>query len=212
MGILSNFFSGLAIGQCRREIERSLEVLKGMDDCEVEMFYNQVMFTKGLLNKHYGIVLGDPFLSVKLDDNISIKLNADIQNIRKQEGPLAVAGMTFWLYTIRAVISPELRYLVKQIWKELARGMPTGEEWFPEGFVPNEISISNTRKEELNKEIHQTLEDGLKNMQYEKLINNTVKYNRNEEKICPHCHKFIPILAKACMHCGKWMPGLEPDN
>jgi len=95
------------------------------------------MFTKDKLYDLYHINLDDPFLAVQENNNIAIILSRDIYDIQKIEGSIAVSGMTIWLHTVRAALAPEIRYLAKELWLELSRGMPKGEEWFPTGFAPS---------------------------------------------------------------------------
>ena len=137
MGFFSNILYNISLNSQRKAINKSIQLLKGMDDVELLYLYKIVMFTKDKLYDLYHINLDDPFLAVQENYNIAIILSRDIYDIQKIEGSIAVSGMTIWLHTVRAALAPEIRYLAKELWLELSRGMPKGEEWFPTGFAPS---------------------------------------------------------------------------
>lgn len=111
MGFFSNILYNISLNSQRKAINKSIQLLKGMDDVELLYLYKIVMFTKDKLYDLYHINLDDPFLAVQENNNIAIILSRDIYDIQKIEGSIAVSGMTIWLHTVRAALAPEIRYL-----------------------------------------------------------------------------------------------------
>lgn len=52
-----------------------------------------------------------------------LQLNRLIRQLQKQGSLPQAAGAMVWLHSVRAIITPELRLLGRQMWAELARGI-----------------------------------------------------------------------------------------
>lgn len=56
------------------------------------------------------------------DDFSTIKLNAMIGQFQKARQPSDAAGAMIWLHSLRALQTPEIRFLGRSMWHELRRG------------------------------------------------------------------------------------------
>lgn len=81
MGFFSNILYNISLNSQRKAINKSIQLLKGMDDVELLYLYKIVMFTKDKLYDLYHINLDDPFLAVQENNNIAIILSRDIYDI-----------------------------------------------------------------------------------------------------------------------------------
>lgn len=139
MGFFSNFFASQQLKIQKRELEEFIEILSGMDDEEVAFLFQGVLFAKRVINNQYNIISENPFLSIQIKPNIAYELNSLIRFCQKNNKQAEAASLKVWLFTFRAAIRIELRKRTKDLWFELYRGMNQDEEFFPEGFTPNNI-------------------------------------------------------------------------
>ena len=57
------------------------------------------------------------------EDMAALKINRLISGFQKAGQPSDAAGAMVWLHSVRALQTPELRLLGRQMWKELTRGL-----------------------------------------------------------------------------------------
>ena len=131
--MFKTLFKSIAIRSGRKELEKLLNGLKGANDREIAM-------TLAITHMHR-VNMQDSGLSIleilngmpiSTHDNVQIctvlrQMILDCQSVQRQD--LAV-GLMVWLHSIRAADMIEMRYLARQMWQELSRGINLAKEQF----------------------------------------------------------------------------------
>jgi hypothetical protein len=73
------------------------------------------MGLEGIVSKR----LSAPYRSGRSTEWLLLELSKVTENMLRQPGALAI-----WLHTSRAALFPQVRYLAKEMWRELERGFP----------------------------------------------------------------------------------------
>jgi hypothetical protein len=98
----------------------------------------------------HSVLLPDQFLHVTTDPRQAIAQLAvsDLVRRYRREGRLAeAAGAMVWLHSLRALSTPDLRLLGRQMWRELQRGQAHTAPYLEEMRLPplSEVSLQNTQ-------------------------------------------------------------------
>ena len=75
-----------------------------------------------------------------------LRLTQLIRFAQKQQQPIVAVGFMPWLHTLRTVEDTELRFLVREMWGEVARGFPHVDAWAEELSVPAMLYLSYSQK------------------------------------------------------------------
>ena len=115
------------ISTMEEDINRLILGLKGGSPSEVGMV---VVFTnhwRNVLEKQFNWNLDHPDLVALAEIGVAFRINRMARTVQKEE-PATAAGLMVWLHTIRASETPEIRVLGREMWAQLARGIPYAEE------------------------------------------------------------------------------------
>jgi hypothetical protein len=106
----------------KRELERLVESLRGMDSAELGHMAAMVTEIALRMEALKGWDLFDPFEATRRDSNLAIELAAIVREQQRAGMPVVAAGTMVWLHTARGALNPELRLTAKLMWVELERG------------------------------------------------------------------------------------------
>jgi hypothetical protein len=143
------------VGVQEREMRAWINNLAALDSSEVAGILVMAMHFRNTLLGNGGPDLLFPFVAIKNDPMIAIKLNKQLQELQNENLFSVASGAIVWLFTIRAAFEPELRDLGRQLWTQLERGFPSANDavigfheltgvtldvidigCFPDGFTP----------------------------------------------------------------------------
>lgn len=122
-----------AVNRQKKDLQSMADVLKGMDNEELFFLYKGVKEAGIALQNKMQLNVYKPFLAIEQDENITQKLKFLIKKSSEQKEFGLSSAFSIWLFTIRAAISPELRFLGKEIWEYLGK-MEDDISFIPEGF------------------------------------------------------------------------------
>ncbi|MGE9986000.1 hypothetical protein [Desulfovibrio sp. SGI.169] len=128
-----------AVNRQKKDLQSMADVLKGMDNEELFFIYKGVKETGIALQNKMHLNVYKPFLAIEQDKNITQKLKFLIKKSSEQNEFELSSAFSIWLFTIRAAISPELRFLGKEIWEYLGK-MEDDISFIPEGFRSEKIT------------------------------------------------------------------------
>ncbi len=127
-----------AIKAAQEDIERQINMLRGMDSYEVGTVLASATFSRLFLEKHGAVPQGAFDLSVERDQKKCDFFQLDLNRLIKEKQKLGAypdaAGVMILLHTVRALNMPEIRILGRVMWGELERGMDYAAEVLPSLF------------------------------------------------------------------------------
>ncbi|WP_057458388.1 hypothetical protein [Pseudomonas syringae] len=154
MGLISRWFSRRIVSTQKKEIQAFIDGLSSMDSQEIGFLLAAATHQRNMLEEE-GFRLMDPLVDYPSNPTIVIRLRGFIRAYQKASQPTDAAGTMVWLHTMRVGGQHELRSLARNMWRELARGMPhveyaatqiylitrnypitAGYEDFPKGLTP----------------------------------------------------------------------------
>ena len=111
-----------------REARKFLKMQQGLQDYDMAGLTFAVNAVKVLEYEANGIDLNQPTKMVQLHPNICVNFNSYIRKLQKEDVnhpaiPNISPGYMVWLHTLRSIKNLEARVIVKDIWKNLERGM-----------------------------------------------------------------------------------------
>ena len=115
------------ISTMQEDINRFILGLRGGSPSEigtVVVFANQ---WRNQLEERFNWDLSYPNLVAAKDISSTIRLNQMVRAAQKEQSAGA-AGLMVWLHTLRASDTPELRLLGREMWAQLARGIPHAKD------------------------------------------------------------------------------------
>ena len=126
MGLLSRLFNSWAVKRQRKEMQEFIDGLRSMDAQEVGFVVATTTHMRNILESE-GMRLMDPLVDYPLDPTITLRLGKIIREFQKVGDNTDAAGAMVWLHTMRVGGRHELRQLGRDMWRELARGIPHAE-------------------------------------------------------------------------------------
>jgi hypothetical protein len=107
-----------------RDHMEAIKILKGMDAEEIAV---SLLFAADLRNRHE--TLRDDLLDLgqlcqERHKGVPFQLSQTIQKSQSQRDYTTAGALAIWLHTSRAAQFPQVRYLAKEMWRELERGFP----------------------------------------------------------------------------------------
>jgi hypothetical protein len=108
------------------ELNQFLIRLKGMSDEELGLVAAQAAHTSAAMSEA-GIDLQDPHATLLTHPRILSDLTTAVIELQKRGRQVQAPGLLVWVHTLRAVARLELRYLAKEMWRQIARGFPWAE-------------------------------------------------------------------------------------
>lgn len=113
------------------EIESFVTSLRGMDDAEIGPVLIMASSTRCSLIVAK-VVTKEFFEGADLSSDsaimVPLTLNRLVQQHQRDGVPVLATGAMVWLHSSRAMLTPPLRLLGRQMWAELMRGAPHVEE------------------------------------------------------------------------------------
>lgn len=128
MSWLANKIGGWATKVQQKELTDFVQRMRALDGSELGMILAMATHQRHLLERAKGWNLLSPSLLADQPENFALVLNQTIQQLQREGKPHVAVGVMAWLHSIRAVQSPDLRQLGRDMWAQLARGMPFCEE------------------------------------------------------------------------------------
>jgi hypothetical protein len=107
-----------------RELMESIKILKGMDAAEIA---STLLFAADLRNKHESLrddLLDLAALCQERHKWVPFQLSQAVKQLQSQRDFGTAGALVIWLHTARAAQFPQVRYLAKEMWRELERGFP----------------------------------------------------------------------------------------
>lgn len=128
MSWLGNKIGGWATKVQRKELSDFVDRMRPLDGHEIGMILAMTTHQRHALDDLKGWNLLYPALLADRVDNPAFQLNQIIQHLQRDGKPHVAVGVMVWLHSIRALQSPDLRQLGRDMWGQLQRGMPYCEE------------------------------------------------------------------------------------
>jgi hypothetical protein len=123
------------------DIDRFIAGVRGADALQVGMIVAVATTHRNVLLSK-GINLLDPIEAMERHPFFLLQLGGFIRDVQKRNRPEEAPGWMVWLHTIRAAITPELRFKGRILWKELARGFPCVEDAAHDLFVLGGLTLN----------------------------------------------------------------------
>lgn len=125
------------------ELGAFIHSLKEMDDYELGLSALQTARALGAIERgdgNAGFPEGlsplQPHEFFAACPDCCLRLTQLIRFAQKQQQPVVAVGLMPWLHTLRTVEDTELRNLVREMWRYIARGFPHVDAWAEELSVP----------------------------------------------------------------------------
>lgn len=134
MGFLSDILLAWSTKRHKKDIERFISILKGLDDEEIFSLYRFIQDAETEILCKCLVDIRDPFLAIEKNDSLVFDIYKLVK--KEQANPALASGLSVWLFTVRAALNPELRYLGKEMWAQIGRVILDPSE-YPKGFLPN---------------------------------------------------------------------------
>jgi hypothetical protein len=115
------------IASMEQDISRFIAGLKGASAQEVGMIVLGANHWRNVLESKFGWNLDHPDIVAMRDIGAAVTLNGMIRDVQKVN-PAMAPGLMVWLHSVRASQTPEIRALGREMWSQLARGIPHVEE------------------------------------------------------------------------------------
>lgn len=127
--MLKWIFGRLERGRWRRDLERFLVNLIGLNGLEAGMVAFNAALARNMVEKNAaglgfspGASLLHPREFVEHASDNAARLEFMLREVRGKEQMAFVAGLMPWVHTVRAVRNPAMRDMAVQMWREIARG------------------------------------------------------------------------------------------
>jgi hypothetical protein len=138
--MLKRLFSSWALKTQRKEAQAYVDGLSSMDGKEVGLVLAVATHMRNKLEET-GIDLMDPIVTVPVDPSPILTLGRMIRQYQREGSLTDSAAAMVWLHTMRVGARHELRPVAREIWGQLARGMPhvmnsAAEVWRMSGQFP----------------------------------------------------------------------------
>lgn len=108
------------------EASRLLTSLRGADNELIDLVSAQTMYWANFYRKQ-GLDLYNMADWILSDTMFPVKVVAIIKDLQKQGSPTSTVGLQIWLHSARALITPELRLVGRELWAELVKAGPEAE-------------------------------------------------------------------------------------
>ncbi|MGJ3230264.1 MAG: hypothetical protein ACFE0P_00530 [Oceanicaulis sp.] len=124
--MLGRWIDKWARGRHRREIENWVDALRGSDDEELGALVAQAAdYRHHFLEQ--GVDVLRPAYEIERDPLLIMKLSRQVEQLQRMGKQAAAPGLMIWVHSFRAMQTPEIRFLGREMWRHLARGHPFTE-------------------------------------------------------------------------------------
>jgi hypothetical protein len=107
-----------------RDLVEAIKILKGMDAAEIAC---TLLFAADQRNKHESLrddLLDLAELCQERHKLVPFQLSQAVKQLQSQRDFRTAGALAIWLHTARAAQFPQVRYLAKEMWRQLERGFP----------------------------------------------------------------------------------------
>ena len=105
------------------DIDRFVLGLKGSTSTDIARIVALTAHWRNHLEEKFGWDLDHPNLVAMEDSGATRKLHTLLRQVQKQS-PAMTEGLVVWVHTLQASRTPEIRMTGREMWRELARGVP----------------------------------------------------------------------------------------